>query len=236
MGVDEHISQKMRNMSFVCSVLVVCHHFAVIGEPGSGLWWFAKLLGQGRLGMGGGLTWVAVPWFFLASGYFLARHMGENNWWFHEVSKRIHSLVIPFFFWCFAGIILLSMMDISQGRPLFYGTLKSILKGIGAYPTGIVNPMASQLWYIRSLFMLVIVSPIIFRFIGIWWLVGTFVLYLVIAPFDSVVLHQFFRYGFSLEGLFYFSLGVFLCRRPVHISRQHLVWLGWGGVLLLLSH
>ena len=213
-SISRLTSQKFANMSFsfVCAILVVCHHFAVIGDPGSGLWWFAKLLGQGELGMGGGLSWIAVPWFFFASGFFLAGHMDEKGWWRREAIKRLRTLVMPFFFWCIAGIALLSVMDVLQGRHLFFGTLNAILKGVGAYPNSVVNPMASQLWFVRALVMLVIISPIILRFMGVWWLVATFVLYAIVAPFDGLELHPFFRYGFSLEGLFYFSIGLFLRR------------------------
>ena len=227
--VSSPTSAKIANMSFVCAMLVVCHHFAVPDVTGSFLWWVGAVFGQGDMAHGGGLSHFSVPWFFVVSGFFLAGHMGEQGWWRRETLKRVKTLLVPFLFWTVAAIILLTLMDLLAGRKPYFSSLAAIANGIGFYPFCVMNPMESQLWYVRVLFLFVVLSPLIYRFVGWTWIAVTFVLYLIIAPFDGAVMHPIFRYGFSLEGLFYFSTGVVLRLRPVKINLRKV------GVVSLLA-
>ena len=54
--------------------------------------------GTGAMGAHG-LGKIAVPFFFLASGYFLAGHLDEDGWYGRKVKKRVFSLVIPLLLW-----------------------------------------------------------------------------------------------------------------------------------------
>jgi len=53
------------------------------------------------------LARMAVPFFFVCSGYFLARHFDEEGWWRREVGKRIFSLGAPYVFWTLALAVVL---------------------------------------------------------------------------------------------------------------------------------
>ena len=44
---------------------------------------------------------IAVPFFFVASGYFLGvRAWSGCGWGGNAMRKRIKTLLIPYFFWC----------------------------------------------------------------------------------------------------------------------------------------
>lgn len=68
--VGKNLSAKMVNMSFVCAALVVSTHVGSPTPVGSFPWFFIEPLHE-ILGD------MAVPYFFMASGFFLAGHMGE---------------------------------------------------------------------------------------------------------------------------------------------------------------
>lgn len=83
--VGKALSAKMANMSFVCAVLVVFMHVGSLVPAGSFPWFFIEpfheILGD-----------MAVPYFFMASGFFLAGHMEEPEWYPWEMKKRFRSL------------------------------------------------------------------------------------------------------------------------------------------------
>lgn len=79
--IDISLSNKFRNMAFVCAVLIVFLHF-----PGGR--WF-------RTVMSAGVPQIAVPYFFLSSGYFCVSHAGEREWWRAAMRKRVGSLLVP---------------------------------------------------------------------------------------------------------------------------------------------
>ena len=60
------VSGRLANMGLFCAVLIVMLHSGV-----------------------GGLTAIAVPYFFLSAGFFLGGRIGERDWWRREVVKRI---------------------------------------------------------------------------------------------------------------------------------------------------
>lgn len=214
--ISPSLSRKCANMSLICAFLIITHHFSVCGNDRPwfiGMW---ELFFRGSVeNAGGGWSWIAVPWFFLAAGFFLAGHMEERGWWKREVMKRCRSLVVPFFFWCGFGVVLVSLFDLVMHRDFFFNSVEKILYGIGFNPLGVFNPTGSSLWFVRALMLFVVISSILKRFLSLKLLLVLGVMYAVIAPFDNAVLYRVFRYGFSLEGLFYFTFGIYLRYHPI---------------------
>ncbi len=173
---------------------------------------------------------------FLAAGYLLAGHMNELGWYKRECFKRVRTLVVPFFFWCLIGVAIVTALDIAMHRKLFFGTLTKVLYGIGFYPCAVVNPTACSLWFVRALVLLVLISPLLKKFMSVKLLVFLGLLYAVLAPFDGAVMSRVFRYGFSLEGLFYFAVGIYLRTSPLSVPHVKLVGaisLVTGSVLVM---
>ena len=114
-------------------------------------------------------------------------------------------------------VVIVSLSDLVMHRNFFFNSVEKILYGIGFNPFGIFNPTGSSLWFVRALMLFVVISPILKRFLGLKLLLLLGLMYAVIAPFDNAVLYREFRYGFSLEGLFYFTLGIYLRYHPVDV-------------------
>lgn len=138
--MDSDTSNKMANMGFLCAIFIVLLH--------SGC---------------GGITSVAVPYFFLAAGYFLAGHIGEEGWWRREVCKRVRSLLVPMWIWGAVSIMIELLLQWGirltgydyQGESLSF--LYRLLKSLGVLFT--VN--MGVLWFVRMLFILVVISPLL---------------------------------------------------------------------------
>lgn len=111
--ISYQISNKMANASFVAASLVVFIHISIHLENGNLTWWFYQVVESG-------IARISVPFFFLASGYWLAGKFNEHGWWINECKKRIKSLILPYFIWsCLYGLyscLLMASVNIFRGR------------------------------------------------------------------------------------------------------------------------
>ncbi len=185
---------------------------------------------------------LALPFFFIFSGYFLARHVADEGWWRRAVTKRIFSLGVPYVIWLLA--FLLVMFAICRDR--------SFLNGAGLIATLGFNPCRPPrlypFWFLRCLFFFVLISPLVVKAIvrgqglllmGIIYtldlvyavLLGTH----VVGP-DTTRLGGLFWYGFHLDGFFYFIFGIYAAIRPLAAPRARTVRLCGliGAVLVVL--
>lgn len=230
MRINDCLSRKMANMALCCACLIVTLH---VGYEGGGIssWVFA----------GRGIGNIAVPYFFIASGFFLAGHMyGEwRNWWIHENIKRVFSLVIPYLFWnvfYWAFMKGLSIFAIKFG--VVFGENCSCGLSLGLNPFKL--PQLPYLWFVRCLIVFVVVLPVFLvlkrKLAGAVGILCLFVLVLVVPAWlpKAADWHEDFAKIAWLRGLLWFSLGVFLRWNPVRISVLNRCD-GWIGGLIALG-
>ena len=211
------LSQAFRVLSLICALLVVMIHVPVDLTLPSG-WWTSRIFHTG-------ICRIAVPFFFFAAGFFLAGHCDERGWWRREVSKRCKSLLIPYIVFAVAyatvmwGLVLWSsnLYDPShtQAENLAYVTNPLNMLGLVPYD----RPVLRLLWFVRGLFVFVVLSPFLVFLIQDRFGFGFFVITAVCA-FGANLVH---RMGFPSEwmelfymgmlpfgGLFHFSAGLFM--------------------------
>jgi surface polysaccharide O-acyltransferase-like enzyme len=182
------------------------------------------------------LSAIAVPTFFLISGYLFFIKGSEMTWdlYRYKIKRRLHSLIIPYFLWnALAVIISLTLFMLlvwfrngemepvnkilSQGWHLFYdcnvwGTTRVNWLGGARYSTG---PFDLPLWFLRDLIVVSLLSPVIYQYVKclkIWGILVLFVAY--ISRIWTLVP------GFGATAFFYFSLGAYLA-----INRHNIVTL-----------
>jgi peptidoglycan/LPS O-acetylase OafA/YrhL len=227
-------------MSLMCAILVVCIHTTWIFGGEDGLGRFVREV------IGFGAAQIAVPFFFIVSGFFLAQHFDEEGWWMREVKKRISSLVIPFFVWsfiAFVGTTSLSLLcDVVARRAL--GSSVAFLQpnfmwdvAIGARLTCV--PLLGPLWFVRCLFVFILLSGVLKFFVlrfKWWYLLLLFVLNLGTNHIPNDLIRDILRatFGSTTNGLLYFSLGIYLCYFPMGSKRNTKFGIVICGIIVLV--
>lgn len=218
------LSQKIRNMSIVCAILVVFIHVPWDGAAGTVSWLMNGLFKSG-------LSMIAVPFFFVVSGWLLAKHFNERTWWRREVSKRIKSLLVPYFIW---NTIAFGIMSVTQGH---FSWIECLGLDFTAYP-----PL-TPLWYVRCLFVLVCLSPILdwlnrrvgWAFLALVFLLAFFFCLKAPDPGSAKGLALIGWRGFPPYAVFYFSLGLYINGKEERTWHRHVQIVGLvGGAMTLI--
>lgn len=208
------ISNKIANMGIVCAMMVVLIHLHC-PESSASIAFVRRLLPNGVCAM-------AVPFFFIASGYLLAGHIGEAGWWRKALAKRIRTLLVPMLIWSvlwMAYEILLPLManlahgcDLSRNLPAV--TWVEVLRLAGLHPFH--EPYLGVLWFVRMLFALVVFSPLLKYLATPIGVLALYVLQLCLGPglgnTPPPLRFTLLKGFFPICGAAFFTLGMMLRR------------------------
>lgn len=225
------MNRKIAELSLFSSFLIIVLHVFAQFPSGSAAS-FVYVFGRG-------LASIAVPYFCLVSGYFLAAHMGEEGWWGTAIRKRMKSLVIPFLFWnMLAWLFYAILYFVASSRGISFG--EGFVKGITCAKIAsylgfnlLDYPMHGHYWYVRMLFLFVLISPIFVvcrsRLRGVG--VVAFLLTLLVA-FNRLKgtgdCSFFWEWTFPLRCLLFLSVGIWLRTNPLCLPK----WVGRVALLL----
>lgn len=202
LDIPPDLSVKLRNINFVCTLLIIVLHantISLLEREDTFIYHFENLLANG-------ICRIAVPYFFLAAGFFFFCRFQQGFYWnifFQQIGKRCRTLVVPYLvvvgiFWCL--MFLLKRMSLFPAIQLDVSPA-GILKYI------FVNPRYSYpLWFIRDLFVLCVFAPILYYPLARLKLaIPTIAVIIAICLFVRPEL-----YLFRPDSLAYFALGAFL--------------------------
>lgn len=233
-------STKISKVSLICAFFVVCIHCKPTGTVGGFTWWVNETFNKG-------ICSIAVPFFFVVSGFFLAKHFHENHWWKREVNKRIKSLLIPYVSWSILyflyAISLILIANIIANTSLlrnFPTSSNDWLRILGLDP--LQFPYLIPLWFVRCLFLFLLISPIIAWIVKKGKTISSVFLLLIFPlgilrgifqPVEGDAL--WFTVGtFSVVSLFYFSLGLHLALYPLQNASPKILTYLAGGLWVIL--
>ncbi|MBP3981946.1 acyltransferase [Acidovorax sp. JG5] len=173
MQIDKASSERLTTLRFPLIIGVVFIHAyntevgfsnGVIGIDNTGYWvnFCRNLISQG-------MARVAVPLFFLISGYFffIGFSFSAKNYK-TKLKSRLKTLLIPFLFWNILTLFLIALAQhIPTTQSFFSGKNASISKfEIFDYFNAVFgidrSPISYQFWFIRDLIVMVLIAPAIY--------------------------------------------------------------------------
>jgi succinoglycan biosynthesis protein ExoH len=175
-AVSSETSDKIRIIGFFLTIAVVLHHahnlqFAT-GNPDAWLRYLESVFHYGLRGL-------AVPFFFVCSGYFLCARDGFLRAWPAEVGKRARSLLLPFVLWSGGWILAMwALQSLPHLGACFGREAISLRDGRQVLDLMTLDPIPHPLWYMRDLFVLAIASPLALWAMRRW---STAVVWFVVA-------------------------------------------------------
>ena len=233
-AISAETSAKIRNLGFVCAIFVVLMHTSPGYRPmpvGSLAWWLYSIVDVRE---------IAVPFFFMVSGYMLVGHFGEVEWFRSAMSKRLKTLLVPFILWCLLWIAWMFCCTVISNAfnslPLSTG-LRPWMSGsdyLGLNP--VQHPLLGPLWYVRALLVFAAVSPVLIWLLarGKWVVLACAFLAGMFCPRHAQSvgnLSYTFVYVLGFGCMFYFLVGMSLRLGQLKIPNGVMMnLLGWCGM------
>ena len=160
------LSDKLKVISFICIVMVVwIHSYYTEGEKYLSTRFLMSFIGEG-------MCLVAVPMFYLISGYlfFLKTIDTGIKTIFLKQKKRIRSLLVPYVLANLLSVLFYFLLKlITVVDPNIQGLINTNLldRAQGGFFHSIYycfwdGPIAFQLWFVRYLMLFVLFAPIIY--------------------------------------------------------------------------
>ena len=171
---------------------------------------------------------IAVPTFFLISGYLFYKKLERWDWqiWFQKIRNRCKTIVVPYFIWCLLFVLwrfyILDPLKNASSHSLydivaewqsvdvswFHVFWDSVQWGggnlnlLGGHIAHMTAPELFPFWFLRNLIVLVALSPVVY-----WMLKklgGWFVLLMGVVVVSGIWpdIH-----GLDAMSIFYFSFG-----------------------------
>lgn len=228
------LSEKLRMVSLLSIVMVVYIHTYYSESEGM------TLLPRLEAFVGGGLCRAAVPMFYVISGYlfFLKCADGLRSIW-GKMQKRVRTLLVPYLlanvltFAFYVAVNLVARRVAAIDRVLNFHVLEWLDGGVMSLLKDVFwGPIAFQLWFVRDLMLVVVLSPLVYLWLR--WSVSSRIGVMVFALVELVL---YFGLGGSVgvvTALIWFALGGVLAMHPA-VSLAgigHKVW----GVVATVSY
>lgn len=202
--MNEYLSVKLKVISFFSMVMVVfLHSYNLVVNLNSG----TVLLNQGystfvQNFISQGIARVAVPLFFSISGYlFFLNGRGELKEFILKFNKRLKTIVIPYLFWSIFCLLLFLIMQSIPQLAVFFTNKHIVDYTVSEFiSTVFINPIPYQLWFLRDLMILVVLSPFLF------YLIKKFS-YFILVVFMAAWFLDFDFMCFSNESLLFYVFG-----------------------------
>ena len=213
MNISQQTSNKISILSFIATIMVVYRHgFTGKAFFESGCVGLDKFIQNGI----GHITEIAVPYFFIVSGFFFWK-VDYHKWnnYKQMITKKCKTLLVPFVFWNLLAI------PFWLYRKSVNMSTSDILKSF------FLSEPYGPLWYVRDLMVFMLLSPIISFIFSEKSKYILLVLLVFLLFFWNPVDSAFF----SSEGFSFFILGGFI--RSLNVTPFKINFLTIFGFLII---
>ncbi len=165
--------------------------------------------------IGSGVCRVANCLFFCISGYLFARNINSIKDVLDKQKKRLKTLALPYVLWNLIFVlwyVALENIPIVNDFCNSSGTLEKYLSQpfIKSLSDLFIAPAAFQLWFVRDLLVMLLISPII------WWISHKYWIVALIIALGSVAIYPW---------MIYFWLGIIVAVQKWDVeSYPHSLW------------
>jgi surface polysaccharide O-acyltransferase-like enzyme len=216
MNIGSFLSEKLKMLSFILTVLVVfIHAYTYKKITPFELFFLKDNAWEIEEFVSYGIARIAVPLFFIISGYlFFLNFNCTLQEIVYKLKRRSQTLLIPYLFWSLYGLLFyLSIQAIPKLGKFFTKELIRDYSIPKLLNTIFINPIPYQLWFLRDLMILVILSPVIYYLVkNLKWFV---ILLFSVIWFSGISLVVI-----STESLLYFTVGAFFALIKPNIKYQ----------------
>jgi surface polysaccharide O-acyltransferase-like enzyme len=207
--MDKYLSIKIKVISFMLIIMVVYIH----SYNNDGIHFYSNnvIIDKGYNSFlqdffSLGINQIANPLFFSISGYlFFLNTDGKLIHFILKIIKRFRTLVIPYLFWSIGALIFYYFLQSFPISNTFF--THKFIRDYSVYEilnSIFIHQIPVQLWFLRDLFILVLLSPVIYWLIRHFKLIA--LLILTFAWFTNV---NFLI--FSNEAFLFFTFGSYFC-------------------------
>lgn len=205
--MNKYLSNKLTFFSFWLIILVVLLHSTVnVPENAIPKNIFEKI----QVFISFGLCQVAVPLFFIISGYLFFFKIDNLNSIFKNILKRRNTLIFPYLLWC---LFWFSFMWIIQSISYFktsFGTPLSAMSPADLMMQLFYYPLNYPFWFLRELIVIVLLTPLLFILLRNKNILILTLLFILPFFISSIIPVKSLSISFvGTSSLFYFSLGAY---------------------------
>lgn len=224
--INKQLSNKIKIASFLCTIMVLYRHslnYLAFFNSWTGIG-ISKTI-EDTMSI---LTEIAVPFFFIISGYFFLNHSYyTKNTYKSMLIKKTKTLVLPFLIWNIVGAFFLLAIDPTKIGNSITSCLMNILQSNWYGP----------LWYVRDLIIMMFFIPLynwIFIYNRKWlYLIVLISTFFIWQPVSCSVL--------SSEGIFFFLIGGIISKYDNILSVKiptkslFLIWAIWISASITIT-
>lgn len=224
--LEKTLSDKIKIVSFIATVMVVYRHAFTISaffENGTIPSAYNRIIHRVIASM----TEVAVPVFFIISGFFFFRLSYSNAEQYGVmIKKKFFSLFIPFCFWNLMGLIVVA----------FYSPQIIPSSALNFLEYFFLSEPYGPLWYVRDLILLMVMVPLyqwmfVSKLRSIPVVIVVALLFYLWIPVSTNLLNE--------ESMLFFLLGGFISKHPIalsfHFSKMQTLFLVFSWLMVCFS-
>ena len=212
MSISNYLSEKIKILSFLLTALIVILHTNMAHLCIGGVSFLQEV-------MTAEITRIAVPLFYLISGFlFFVNYQNTCSDYRRKLRARTRSLLIPYVLFLLCGSLAMFVL----GHVYTIDTLWEIIKyGILSSP-----PIFYPLWFLRDLYVMVLIAPIVY------WVIKKVPILLILPIVVWLLGKNPFVFPVT-EAMLFFSVGAFLSTKVKWLEQTDHKG-AWGCLLLWL--
>lgn len=188
MRLSDYLSEKIKILSFLLTVLIVILHANMASLCTGGISFLQEV-------MTAEVTRIAVPLFYLISGFLFFINY-KNTWsdYQRKLGTRTRSLLVPYVLFLLCGCIIMFVLNHAYTIEVFWKIVKN---GILYSP-----PIFYPLWFLRDLYIMSLLAPIVY------WIIRKVPILLIIPIIVWALGKNPFIFP-TAEAMLFFSVGAF---------------------------